>query len=197
VDGIHLDYIRQPGIAVGYDSETRARFAMVSGVDPLHLSAVAAGARAATDSAWAQFQCDQVTATVREVRDSLAAVRGNLTLSAAVLADTAAARVHHAQAWTEWVRLGLIDRAFVMCYAAPVQTVMDQLVGYAASLGSDDRVVPGIAVYNTPPVIAAAKILGARALGFRRIALYSYDALEKHSGYWNTLRGSIAAGARP
>ncbi|MBI1799066.1 MAG: family 10 glycosylhydrolase [Candidatus Eisenbacteria bacterium] len=195
VDGIQLDYIRQPGIDVGYDPGTRSRFALATGVDPMRMDPVPAAERTPIDSAWSEFQRAQVTATVREIRDSLAAVRPGLTLSAAVLADTALARERHAQAWTEWVRDGLIDRAFVMCYAAPVQTVMEQLVAYAKAFGLGGRVVPGIAVYNTEASMAAAKILGARELGFPLLALYSYDALEEHSGYWFSLRGSMAAAA--
>ena len=34
VDGIHLDYIRQPSVAIGFDPTSRARFAMDYGVDP-------------------------------------------------------------------------------------------------------------------------------------------------------------------
>jgi uncharacterized lipoprotein YddW (UPF0748 family) len=197
VDGIQLDYIRQPAVEVGYDPETRAQFALRTGVDPKRFATLPFAERAPMDSLWADFQCAQVTATVREVRDSLNQVRPGLSLSAAVLADTLAARTHHAQAWMDWVRSGLLDRAFVMCYAAPVQTVMSQLVTYAASFGHGGRVVPGIAVYNTSPALAAAKILGARELGFPRLALYSYDALGENSSYWPALRGSMAAAGRP
>jgi uncharacterized lipoprotein YddW (UPF0748 family) len=214
VDGIHLDYIRQPGVPVGYDSETRARFALEAGVDPLRLGAVPYARRAAVDSAWKAFQREQVTAVVREVRDSLDAITSrsgiaarwpgpvadpearphrSIALSAAVLADTLAARNLNAQAWTEWVRSGLIDRAFAMCYAAPVQTVMEQLVAYDTALGIDGRVVPGIAIYNTRPAPAAAKMLGARSLGFPLLAIYSYDALAERPGYWAELKQSLAA----
>ncbi len=199
VDGIHLDYIRQPDIPVGYDPATRLRFSLAHGVDPLRRLSLPRQQRAYADSVWSAFQREQITATVREVGDSLRAVRPGLSLSAAVLADTIAARGLNAQDWTDWVRRGLVDRAFVMCYSTPVQTVMDQLTGFAETLGVSGHVVPGIAVYNTPPGLAAAKILGARALGFPLLALYSYDALEEHSSYWPSLRGALVAagGGRP
>lgn len=196
VDGVHLDYIRQPGVPVGFDPTTRARFALESGVDPRRIALVPAGRRAEVNSEWASFQRAQVTATVREVRDSIERTRPGVALSAAVLADTLAARNVHAQPWTEWVREGLLDRAYAMCYAPTVQTVMDQLVGYSAEFGALGRVVPGIAVYNTSPALAAAKILGARSLGFPRLALYSYDSLEQSSGYWHELRGRLEAAAQ-
>jgi uncharacterized lipoprotein YddW (UPF0748 family) len=191
VDGIHLDYIRQPGVPVGYDMTTRARFALDTGVDPDRIPRLPAPRRAAMDSAWTAFQLAQVTAVVREVRDSLDAVRPGIELSAAVLADTAAAERRHAQLWRAWVRDGLLDRVYLMCYAPPVQTVMDQLVGLVTEFGASERVVPGIAVYNTGPAAAAAKILGARTLGFPRLALYSYDALVERPGYWQALLSGL------
>ncbi len=195
IDGIHLDYIRQPGVAVGFDPMSRARFEVQTGVDPVRLSSLPTPEAAAFDSAWTAFQCDQVTAAVREVRDSLNAVRPGLALSAAVLADTLDAARRHAQRWPSWVRSGLVDRVFVMCYAPVVQTVMDQLLTYANRLGVSERVVPGIAVYNTSPALAAAKIQGARALGYPLLALYSYDALEERTGYWTALRGRLLPAA--
>jgi uncharacterized lipoprotein YddW (UPF0748 family) len=188
VDGIHLDYIRQPKIAVGWDPTTRARFAMVSGVDPDRFDRVPAGQRAHVDSLWKQFQGDQVRETVEEVRDSVRAVRPGLAMSAAVIADTVTAEKFNMQTWRDWLLRGTLDRVFVMCYAPAIQTVMEQLVGYALGpKGSEDRIVPGIAVYNTPPAAAAAKIKGARALGFPTLALYSYDSLAEQPGYWTRL----------
>ena len=193
VDGIHLDYIRQPGVEVGWDPTTRARFALSSGIDPDRMDRLEPAARAHADSAWRQFQRDQVTAVVREVRDSLERERPDgIVLSAAVLADSATAEQRHAQCWGSWLRSGLLDRAFVMCYAPQIQTVMNQLVDYETRLGVSDRVVPGIAVYNTPPSIAAAKIKGARAMGYPVLALYSYDALSHKPAYWAALRSLLA-----
>lgn len=197
IDGVHLDYIRQPGVAVGYDMTTRARFALESGVDPGRIDRLPAGRREEVGAAWSAFQLEQVTAIVRGVRDSLARVRPGLTLTAAVLADTATAERKHAQQWRAWVRDGLLDRAYLMCYAPQVQTVMDQLVGLTREFGASDRVVPGIAVYNTGPGPAAAKILGARTLGFPRLALYSYDALFERPGYWDALMRGLGWAPRP
>jgi uncharacterized lipoprotein YddW (UPF0748 family) len=190
VDGIHLDYIRQPGVPIGYDPTSRAQFAMRAGADPLEFGRLAGAERVRMDSSWAGFQVDQVTAIVREVRDSLNAVRPGLPLSAAVLADTLAAVRHHRQAWSAWLREGLLDLAFPMCYAPPVQTVLSQLTAMSEQLGTG-RIVPGIAVYNTPPSSAAAKIKGARALGYPAIALYSYDSLWERSDRWPRLLGFV------
>jgi uncharacterized lipoprotein YddW (UPF0748 family) len=120
--------------------------------------------------------------------------RPGLALSAAVLADTVTAERRHAQDWRAWVRAGLLDRVFVMCYARSVQTVLEQMVAYADGLGTT-HVVPGIAVYNSDAATAAAKIKGAVAMGYRAVALYSYDALDAQPGYWDALAGFL--GSRP
>ena len=198
VDGIHLDYIRMPGVDVGYDPETRAQFQLQTGYDPLHVRRLTDAQRAQVDTAWQSFRRREVTAAVHVIGDSVRAARPGIALSAAVLADTLEARTRFAQSWTEWLRAGLIDRAFTMCYASAVETVMEQIAVYAQDPALRGRVVPGIAIYNCPPALSAAKILGARSLGYQRLALYSYDSLEEQPGYWSRLRGSMAvAGGRP
>jgi uncharacterized lipoprotein YddW (UPF0748 family) len=191
VDGIHLDYIRQPDAKIGYDPTTRARFAMRTGVDPARFHRVPAARRAAIDSAWAAFQREQVTATVRQVRDSVSATRAAVLLSAAVIADTVRAERDNAQSWRAWVRDGVLDRVFPMCYAPEVQSVMDQLVAFGRELGIGPRTVPGIAVFNATPAAAALKIKGARTLGFPLIALYSYDSLFSDPEQWSALSGRL------
>ena len=187
VDGLHLDYIRQPDVEVGFDPDTRARFAMQYGADPARIGQFAPARRAELTASWRRFQRDQITAVVRAVRDTLDAIRPGLTLSAAVVSDPGRASGSTAQDWRAWVRDSLIDRAYIMCYSPDVQTVMDQLVGIAGDLGASEHVVPGIAVYNTSPTTAAIKLKGARALGFSLLALYSYDSLFTMDRGWTRL----------
>jgi uncharacterized lipoprotein YddW (UPF0748 family) len=190
VDGIHLDYIREPGAFAGLDANARATFALEQGADPARFGLEPAARRAALDSAWQAFQRAQVTAIVRGVRDSLARSRPGLALSAAVLADTVSAERNHAQEWRAWVRAGLLDRVFVMCYAPGVQTVLSQMLAYSSDPGTG-RVVPGIAVFNSTAAATAAKLKGATELGYRTLALYSYDSLDERAGYWDALAGFL------
>jgi uncharacterized lipoprotein YddW (UPF0748 family) len=132
-----------------------------------------------------------MTGVVSAVRDTLNHLRPGIVLSAAVAADTNRAERDVAQPWRRWLATGLMDRVYPMCYAPNVQDVMDQLVGYRAA-GLSDRVVPGIAVYNSSPSAAALKILGARTLGFPRLALYSYDSLFEVRGRWQDLERQLA-----
>jgi len=191
VDGVHLDYIRQPAVPIGSDPTSRARFAMRSGVDPMLFSRQPKADRARLEAQWVEFQQEQVTAIVRGVRDSIAAIRPGLPLSAAVVADTVTALTLKRQPWSRWVRDGLLDRAYLMCYAPSVQIVLDQLDALARNVGAE-RLVPGIAVYNAPLSSSASKIKAARALGFPAVALYSYDSLYERPGQWERLRALLA-----
>jgi uncharacterized lipoprotein YddW (UPF0748 family) len=199
VDGVQLDYIRLPGVQLRGDAGALAADAGGGAAQrPARGARRASPAPARVRTPRTEAECAQVSAAVGEVRDSLAQVRPGLPLSAAVVADTAVAERANAQRWTSWLRDGLIDRAFAMCYAPPLRTVVAQLLTFAASPGVGRRIVPGIAVYNTPPATAAAKIRMARALGFPELALYSYDALALRPGYWPSLRGDLdAAGQSP
>ena len=192
VDGIHLDYIRQPDLETGYDPNTRARFALAQGVDPERMDELPAPQRSEVLATWRQFQRDQVTAVVQAVRDTLRAVRPAVVLSAAVVADTSRSEGSTAQSWRSWVRERRVDRVFLMCYSPDVQHVMDQLLVFDGELGASERVVPGIAVYNTSPSTAALKLRGARAMGYPLLAVYSYDSLFNMDRGWTRLEASLA-----
>lgn len=69
VDGIHLDFIRYPGLKWSHDTASLRAF----GLDP-----------ATNKPAWDQFRRDQVSAAVAETRDSVSAARSSAVLSAAV-----------------------------------------------------------------------------------------------------------------
>jgi uncharacterized lipoprotein YddW (UPF0748 family) len=191
VDGIHLDYIRTPGIDAGFDGASRVAFALETGIDRGRRAALPPAERLRADAAFAEFQARQVTAIVRAVRDSLREVRPGLLLSAAVRPDPAEAARHYGQPWLAWLEEGLLDRAFPMCYSPDTQTVLDQLlrVGDPALRA---RVVPGIAVYNAAPTRVASHLKGVRALGFEHLALYSYDSLFARARYWERLHELLA-----
>jgi uncharacterized lipoprotein YddW (UPF0748 family) len=109
VGGIHLDFIRYPGTAWSYDAPSLSAF----GKDP------------ATNAAeWAQFRRDQVSAAVRETRDSVAAVRPSAVLSAAVWGiyddkwnwSSSEGRDQYFQDPRAWMTAGTLDVAVPMIY---------------------------------------------------------------------------------
>lgn len=109
VDGVHLDRIRYPGRDFGWDPASLAEF----GRDP-----------SANPQAWANFRRELVNRVVREVHDSIHAVRP-VPLSAAVWpiydrdrfgwASSSGVRDFFQDTWA-WARDGSLDAAVPMTY---------------------------------------------------------------------------------
>ena len=199
VDGIQLDYIRQPDAPLDFDGPTRSAIRLLAadkrrGRDIRH-----ADARGEIDSLFKLSKGEQVTALVGEVRDSLTVARPvgqrHVELSAAVRADPERAARRMAQPWVAWVREGLVDRVFPMCYSPQTDAVLGEMLEAADRLGRE-RVVPGLAVFNATPAVAALRLRAARAMGFRSLAVYSADVLVERPDYWPELRACLGGGER-
>ncbi|HEX6750670.1 MAG TPA: family 10 glycosylhydrolase [Longimicrobium sp.] len=135
VDGVHLDRIRYPGEEFGWDSAALAEF----GRDPR-----------ADSAGWARFRRELVNRTVREVYDSIHAVRP-VPLSAAVwpiydrrrfgwdaLARPSSSGIdqYFQDPWT-WARDGYFDAAVPMTYS----TVTTPACGYTQEQHGDWRCI--------------------------------------------------------
>jgi uncharacterized lipoprotein YddW (UPF0748 family) len=109
VDGIHLDFIRYPGLKWSHDTTSLRVFGQSpSGNRP----------------AWDQFRRDQVSAAVREVRDSVAAAKPSAVLSAAVWGiyrdlwswNSSQGYSQYFQDPRAWTAAGTLDVAVPMMY---------------------------------------------------------------------------------
>lgn len=196
VDGIHLDYVRDPEPDVGYDAGTRTAFMREFGIDPASFAfapdsslLARVGEDGITDlrARWMQWQRDQVTAFVRDVRNDLDLINPKLKLTAAVIADQTAALNRYLQDWPRWLREGLLDAAIPMAYSPSTVTVVRQLAA-ARSIPTEHHLYAGIGIYNESARDAADKIRRARGLGVDGIALFSYDALAARTGYARALK---------
>jgi uncharacterized lipoprotein YddW (UPF0748 family) len=74
VDGIHLDRIRYPGPGWSHDEPSLQAFRARTGREPARES----------DPEWDQFRREQINAVVKDIFDSVTAVRRDVPLSAAV-----------------------------------------------------------------------------------------------------------------
>jgi uncharacterized lipoprotein YddW (UPF0748 family) len=196
VDGIHLDYVRNPEPDVGYDAGTRTAFMREFGIDPATfasapdstlLAKVGEEGIADLRARWMQWQREQVTAFVRDVRNDLDVINPKLKLTAAVIADQTAALNRYLQDWPRWLREGIIDAAIPMAYSPSTTTVVRQLAA-ARSVGTEHQLYAGIAIYNESARDAADKIRRARSLGVDGVALFSFDALAASTGYARALK---------
>lgn len=109
VHGVHLDFIRYPGLTWSHDAPSLAAF----GMDPK-----------TNRAAWDQFRRDQVTAAVREAHDSLAAAKPAAVLSAAVWGiykdkwswNSSRGFDQYFQDPPAWTAAGILDVAVPMIY---------------------------------------------------------------------------------
>ena len=195
VDGVHLDYIRYPEPSVGYDAATRTTFMREYGVDPAEfdepdsvtLDIVGEDGIPDLGARWIEWKRAQVTALVRDLRHDLDVINPALKLTAAVIADQAAALNRYGQEWPTWLREGIVDAAIPMAYTKDTPVALRQ-IEQARAIPTERHVYAGIGIYNQGARDACDKIRKARALGVDGIALFSYDALDGRAGYARSIR---------
>ena len=201
VAGIHLDFVRYPGLRYGQTSPIAERFRARWGLDPRllpeHLLApdlrawlageMPPGDRILATAAllWAEQRAEAVTALVSQVRHELEATGRDLPLSAAVLSDPGRAFLNHGQDWPTWIGQGLIDAVYPMAYFGPEERVGSQLrdVTLALAPGSKTQVWAGLGAYIKEPSEIGTEAETARDLGVDGIALFSLGhLLQKPAG---------------
>jgi uncharacterized lipoprotein YddW (UPF0748 family) len=118
VDWIHLDYIRFPCEPTepffSFDPKTRALFKEHSGWDPMEIKAQDSGNMIWNE--WLEWNRDQVTRFVAELKDALKTTGRPMKISAAVFLDPDNARVLIGQDWVKWAEQGLVDMLCPMLY---------------------------------------------------------------------------------
>lgn len=149
VDGLHLDYIRYPestSSIFGYSAASLAAFREKYGID---LQALPPGStQAALLDEWRR---ENVTGFVRELAESLRAVRPEVLLSAAVIPEMARARHTAMQDWERWLDEGYVDFVVTMAYSSNERLFERYLNEVDAAAGTDLLVFPGLAVWANSP----------------------------------------------
>jgi uncharacterized lipoprotein YddW (UPF0748 family) len=180
LDGIHLDYIRYPNREYSFDPQSRTRFYLSRGVDPVDLAGnrallqrmVGAPALSIMDSLYREFRVEQVDSMVMAIR---AACPG-LALSAAVVADPVAARQEKGQDWARWVHRGWVDFVVPMAYSMPPLEIEHRARVYHRTVGVD-RLLIGLGVYGGRDEYLAESVGLLREVGVAGYAIFSYNAL--------------------
>lgn len=198
VDGIHLDYIRYPGNAWGYNPGSLARFA-----DATHRE----DRPTPTDPEFTQWRAAQVTEEVRAVRERVRNLKPRVQLTAAVVdwgrypaggVRESRAYLDAMQDWGHWLDEGLLDVAYVMHYRREkdIEQSADFRMWFkefqARRVPGVTRVVVGVGAYlnEIPGTMKQIKdALGAQLDG---VAVFSYrtpNAGEPaHSAFSEALR---------
>lgn len=115
IDGIHMDYIRYPGINFGYAAPAIERFNSETG---------RVGVPSNSDPLWKQWRRDQVTALVRRIYEGVNSVKPGVKVSAATIPwGDCSLNFHNTSAfsqvyqdWCGWMKEGILDANIPMNY---------------------------------------------------------------------------------
>jgi len=185
LDGIHFDYVRYPSDHFDYSRGALERFRVW--VRPRLEDARFRELDAATEQDpytladtlsdyWDEFRRDSVTDLVRSVYRSVKAIRPDLVVSAAVLADQRKARETRFQAWTVWLEDGIIDVAVPMAYTHDTELFHNWVAAARIMAGSRERVWAGIGAYLNSVEETLQQIGYARGGEVGGVVVFAYGA---------------------
>jgi uncharacterized lipoprotein YddW (UPF0748 family) len=186
LDGIHLDYIRYPGVLpfapgsrfgvgldLGHGPKSRERFLAETG-----LRAPRPPDQLGNANRWDEWRREKVTELVRAIRDAARYVKPDIQVSAAVWAFSDRAYLSIGQDWRRWLEEGLVEFAVPMAY-----TLDGRLFRYHAEAYSGDpnhgRIWPGVGawLFSNRPERAVEQVRIAREAGAPGDALFSWDSI--------------------
>jgi len=192
LDGLHLDYIRHPGVLpfvpgsrfgvgldYGYGDASRLAFRRETGLPGPYANEAKPDPRKLRNAnRWDAWRRDKVTQLVARIGETTAAIVPELRLSAAVIAYVDRAYLSLAQDWRRWIEDGLIDFAVPMIYSKDDRLFRYQVEAFAQASRAN-RIWAGIGVwlFERDPVRARRQVEIARATDLAGDALFSYDAL--------------------
>jgi uncharacterized lipoprotein YddW (UPF0748 family) len=148
LDGLHMDYVRYPALKeygpvrdFSYDKTSvdlyRKKYNKVPKTG---------------DPSWIQFKQENVTATIRQIREAIQKVNPTMELTGTFMAEVQAANEQAGQCPLTWLEEGLVDWVVPMVYkknAEEFEGTLDLLHRYLGSAW-DDRVVVGMNIdFNT------------------------------------------------
>ncbi|MHB8611475.1 MAG: glycoside hydrolase family 10 protein [Candidatus Dormibacteraceae bacterium] len=185
VDGLHMDFVRYPGVTWGYSAAAIALYMRDTG---------AISVPAPDDSGWQAWRRDRVTAFVRDLHNDLRAARPAVKLSGALIcfgggpataADWSLTSAYSSvfQDWLQWMLKGYIDFGVPMNYDSDwirrERNWFDQWLLFEKDSGFANRVITGVGVFLNYPEDSLAQIRRALAPSARGnhvlgVALYSY-----------------------
>jgi hypothetical protein len=190
IEGVHLDYIRDPGLGGCFSEACLARFHAATEI-VLPPSLLNAAARAEYiqrfhHDAYVAWRAEEITSLVRRIRELVDRQRPGLTLAVDVFPNPDWAYRGVFQDWRRWASEGLVDAVYPMFYAEArelwsvdqyVRDVIGELDRRASAAGRQRaKVVLGVSTawYEPlPPEHAEDLITSALANGADGIALQS------------------------
>jgi len=199
VDGLHMDFVRYPGVTWGYSSESLALYMHDTG---------ASSVPAPDDSRWQAWRRDRVTAFVRDLHNDLQQTKPSVKLSGALICfgggpATLTEWPHTSayssvfQDWSDWMVKGYIDFGVPMNYdsdwSGREKGWFDQWLNFEKDSGFANRVVTGMGAFLNYPEDSLAQLRRALAPSARGnqvlgVAIYSYASTSVYgnSDFYNS-----------
>lgn len=201
LDGLHLDYIRYPGVLpfapgsrfgvgldMGHGKPTRERFRQETG-----LTAPVPPDRLGHANRWDAWRRNKVTELVRAIADGARAADPDIAMSAAVWAHAERAYLSIGQDWRRWLEDGLLDFAVPMAYTLDARLFRYQVEAFTTpGLGPRTWIGIGAWLFAKRPSGAVEQVAIAEAAGAAGVVLFSWDAIADAPA----LRASLAEQAQ-
>ncbi len=187
VDGLHMDFVRYPGMTWGYNPNSVALYIQETG---------ARVAPAFDDERWKAWRRARVTAFARDLHDDLKSEHPGVKLSGALIcfgggpltaADWPRTSAYSSvfQDWKDWLTKGYLDFGVPMNYDSDwdglEQGWFGRWLNFEKDSGFGDRVVTGVGAFLNYPEETLAQINrvlapSARGNHVLGVAIYSYGS---------------------
>jgi uncharacterized lipoprotein YddW (UPF0748 family) len=182
VDGLHMDFVRYPGVDWGYSPAAVALYKLQTG---------ATETPAPDDERWKAWRRERVTAFVRDLHADLRLMKPNVRLSGALIcfgggpassADWPLTSAYGSvfQDWHAWLAHGYIDFGVPMNYDSDWSGLEKEWFGrwlnFERNSGFANRILTGVGAFMNYPEDTLAQIRRALAQHVLGIAIYSYGS---------------------
>ncbi len=184
LDGIHFDYIRFPSADFDYSIGALERFRtwvrprirpeLFRTLDEAATRDLFTFVDALPDE-WDAYRREQITGLVDRIYRDVKALRPDLLVSAAVVADAEVAYDTRFQDWERWLADGILDIAVPMAYTADVRRFETLIREARDAAGDRDRVWAGVGAYLNTAEATLDMIDAARGEDAGGVILFSYD----------------------
>jgi uncharacterized lipoprotein YddW (UPF0748 family) len=171
VQGLHLDFIRYPGVDFDYSRSA------LEGLQRLQGQADLLGGPSKFPGAWAEYRRDVLSALAARLVKAARAERPASTVSAAVVPDEVTAVSHKHQNWPGWLADGLLDALCPMTYTPDSRIFRTQVEQARTRVQPGQGLWPGIGAYRLTVDGTIERIRTARASGASGVVVFSHESL--------------------